>query len=110
MDFRDASWRRRDEEPVGERTLILPEEGLSRISRRREKSSVSGGSRRVGEIAVKSTKLGIWAGKLGAAAPHPSFPKVREETKVCPAVNPFEAKALRHSVAFITSSMTRQRA
>ena len=69
------------------------------------KSSVSGGSLRVEKIAVKSTRVEIWAGSMGAAAPHPSFPKVREETKVCPAVNPSEAKALRHSVASITSSM-----
>ena len=82
---------------------------LANLSRPR-KSSSTGGSRPVGKIAVKSTSLGICAGYIGAASPHPSFPKVREETRVCPAVNPSEANALRQSVAFITSSMTRQRA
>ena len=73
-------------------------------------NSPSGGSRRVGKTAVKSTSVGISAGTTGSAGPNPSFPRVREETRVWPAVNPSEANALRQSVAFTIPSMTRQRA
>ena len=73
-------------------------------------NSVTGGSRRAGKTAIKSTSVGIPTGTMASAGPNPSFPKVREETRVWPAVNPSEAKALRQWVTFTIPSMTRQRA